>query len=415
LAAWLAPVVLLWALASLPRPGAVALAQPSAYEADRARLDELIAALPLAGGAGGLGPEASARRAHLLVERAALTGQPVHSRAAAAALDDALARGRPSPALLLAKADLDLRHHRLPEARRALGRLSSLAEGPAVELLRADIALQEGRYQDARRACQAMVDRAPSWEAMARLAHLEGLRGDDASADRLYAEAQDELSAKQMRAFAWLELQRGRLHLDRGRFTQADVHYERARRAYPGYWLVEEHRAELRGAQQRFAEAAALYEGLVARTPKPELEQALGDLYAFMGRPEQARPWHEKALAAYLDSAGRGEVHYFHHLAAFYADVRGDGAEALKWARKDLQLRQSVPALDGVAWALFRAGRWPEARETMERALATGAADAHLLSRAALIFGADGHDEESGRLQARAAALNPSHTSFHAH
>jgi tetratricopeptide (TPR) repeat protein len=401
-AGWLAASALLLSLAPLPRFGRDAPDRPSDYEADLARLEGLI-------GKGG------AASAALLVERAALTGNPLHARIAAAALEEALARFGPTPRLLMAKADLDLRHHRLPQARVDLDQLSALAEHPAVQTLRADIALQEGRYAEAGGAYAQILDRQRAWEVLARLAHLELQKGDAASADALYAEAEDELTAKQMRALAWLELQRGRLELDRGHAAEARAHYERADRAYSGYWLVAEYQAELLGAEGRFDEAVTAYQRLLARTPKPELQQALGDLYVFMGRPDEAAPWHERALGAYLESAQRGEVHYLHHLAAFYADVRLDGPESLKWARRDLELRQGVPALEGVAWALYRAGRLDEARRAMERALAPGLEDAHLLSRAGVVHLADGRDEEGDRLLARAAALNPHYTSFHAH
>ena len=401
-AAWLAATAVLLALTHEWRTGPAAPVPPSDYDVDLARLERRIA-------------DGGAASALLLVERAALTGDPHHARTAAVALDEALARFGPAPALLLARADLDLRQHRLPEARRILDQLEPFAGRAAVETLRADIVLQEGRYQEAGRAFTAILDRQRSWETLARLGHLESLRGDAAAADRLFAEAEDELTAKQMRALAWLELQRGRLDLDHGRAGEAEAHYRRAARVYSGYWLVEEHQAELLAVQGRFEEAAALYERLAARTPKPELQQALGDLYAFMGLPERAAPWHERALTAYLDSARRGEVQYLHHLADFYADVRGDGAEALRWARRDLELRRTVPALQGVAWALYRSGRLGEARRVMEEALAPGLEDAHLFSRAAVVLMADGREEEGDRLMARAETLNPNHASFHAH
>jgi tetratricopeptide (TPR) repeat protein len=193
------------------------------------------------------------------------------------------------------------------------------------------------------------------------------------------------------------------------------VHYLRADRAYSGYWFVKEHIAELLGAQRRFDEAVALYEKVIERAPKPELCQALGDLYAYMGKPDRAKPWHDKALAAYLDSAQRGEVHYFHHLAGFYADVREDGAEAVKWARKDFALRQGPAAHDALAWALYRDGRFTEALEEMDRALAAGVKDAHLFFHAAMIRLAAGRSAEGTRFLKLAAETNPRFDAFHVH
>ena len=45
-------------------------------------------------------------------------------------------------------------------------------------------------------------------------------------------------TAKQMRAYAWLEMQRGRMSFQRGRQDRALASYERANAAYSGYWLM---------------------------------------------------------------------------------------------------------------------------------------------------------------------------------
>jgi hypothetical protein len=93
-----------------------------------------------------------------------------------------------------------------------------------------------------------------------------------------------------------------------------------------------------------------------------------------MGRAEEARAWHDLALAAYLDSVERGDVHYLHHLAHFYLESRPDPAEALRWASADYELRPnletramlrnvSVQAEEGGAEAAAR----PEARREQVR------------------------------------------------
>src|SRR4029077_7277825 len=108
----------------------------------------------------------------------------------------------------------------------------------------------------------------------------------------------------------------------------------------------------------RFKEAEARYRKLVAHSPRPEFCQALGDLYLFTGDAEAARVWHEKALAGYPESVNHGDVHYFHHLSSFYADVRQEGAEAVRWARKDCELRDNFLTQDSLGWALYRDGQF---------------------------------------------------------
>jgi tetratricopeptide (TPR) repeat protein len=230
----------------------------------------------------------------------------------------------------------------------------------------------------------------------------------------LYIEAEDELTAKEMRHYSWVELQRGELAMTRGRYDDAETHYTRAESAYSGHWTVEEHVAELLGAKGELDAAAALYERVCARVPRPEFQQALGELYEFMGRPDAAEPWLERARTAYLASAARGQVHYYHHLVDFYADVRRDGAEAVRWARKDLELRENFSTLAALAWALYRDGQLEESRATIDRALASGAKDAHLFHRAGTIHRAAsaGDGEELLRM---AAEMNPRRGNFHGH
>jgi len=355
------------------------------------------------------------RFVYTLYRRAALTGSASDVRAAKRAVDDAIADLGPLDDLYLIKANLDFRIHRLADTKADLERLRSRAASVQVETLKADVDLQEGRYDAARKGYENVLRNGRPWGGLVRLADMEARTGDPAAADALYAEAEDGVSAKEMRAYAWIEMQRGLLQLRRGRYDNAMAHYQTARRAYSGYWLVDEHIAEVLGAQGKFDEALALYGQVIARAPSPELQQALGDLYAFRGQRDRARPWHDKALAAYLESAQRGEVHYYHHLATFYSDVREDGAAAVRWARKDLDIRENFATQDALAWALYRNGQFADAHDEMRKALTCGVVDAHLVFHAAMISLAAGRIDEGTRLLQRAAEINPRYAAFHVH
>jgi tetratricopeptide (TPR) repeat protein len=389
------------------------LNRPSDYQAEVARLDAEIAALPDAFEPP-LDGERATRLAYRLYQRASLAGDFAALEAVGASLDDLARQLRPASDLYFLKASVDFKFHRLNDVRHALesGGAALCQSLPGSALL-ADLALEEGRYVEAEQGYLAIIDSDRSWDHLARLAHLRAKMGDVDDADRLYEQAEDELSAKEMRHYAWVELKRGELDLAHGRHAQAHAHYERADRAYSGYWMVAEHQAELLAARGDGEAAAALYTELIARAPRPEFQQALGELYLHLGWPESAEPWLVRAASAYLASAMRGDVHYYHHLADFYADVRKDGAEAVKWARKDLELRENPATLAALAWALYRDGRFAEALEMIEGALASGAQDAHLLHRAGVIHRAAGAD--GAELLRKAAELNPHFGEFHVH
>ena len=281
--------------------------------------------------------------------------------------------------------------------------------------LNADINFQEGRYLDAKSGYERVIEDSRTWDNLVRLAYFKAKMGDEAGAEQLYGEAEDEISAKEMRSYAWVELQRGLLDLSHGRYAETRAHYHRADEAYSGYWLIDEHMAELLGAQGKFDEAVTLYEEVVGRVPKAELQQAIGELYALMGKPDQAQLWLDRALAAYDESVERGDVHYYHHLTDFYADVRENGTEAVRWARKDYELRQNFAAEGALAWALYRNRQFAEALHLMEKALSSGVRDARLFYHAAMIQLAAGHSEASKQLLAEAAQINPRHENFHTH
>jgi tetratricopeptide (TPR) repeat protein len=364
---------------------------------------------------GPIGKEKALRLIYLHYLKASLTGNLKDLKEAEIGIDNAIRDVGPSEELYLLRANLNLKLHRLENVKHDLDMLIFMADSPKVKVLRADIDLQEGRYEDAKRGYKVVIKQNRTWDNLARLAYLRSKTGDPLGADRLYQEAEDEISVKEMRSYAWVELQRGLLDLNHGRHDQALAHYKRANKAYSGYWLVEDHMAELFGAQRKFDEAVSLYKKVIARAPRPELQQALGDLYVFTGKPDEAKPWHEQAFAAYLESAQRGEVHYLHHLASFYADVRQDGAAAVKWAHKDLQLRQNVATHDTLAWALYRAGRFTEALDEINKALSLGFKDAHLFFHAAMIHLAAGRAEEGKQFLKKAAEINPRYDSFHVH
>ena len=359
--------------------------------------------------------EKRVRLAYRLFHRASLTGSMAQFEAVEAAILETILEFGPKEDLCLLKANLDFRFHRLPEVRRDLQMCPLLAGRPEGRVLLADLDFQEGRYEAARVGFERLIEEDRTWDNLARLAFWESKLGEIAEADQLYEEAEQSLTAKQMRSYAWLKLQRGVLALTHGRYADAWTHYRRADEAYPCHWHTDEHFAELLAAEGRFAEAEALFQKVIARAPKPELKQALGELYLFTGRPQEAQPWLDSALATYLESVRRGGVHYFHHLADFYADAREEPAEAVRWARKDVEMRSNFSTQAAMAWALYRDGQLSEALEYIRLALSSGVRDARIFSTASTLFEATGETAESQSYAQAALRVNSKHHDFHMH
>jgi tetratricopeptide (TPR) repeat protein len=348
-------------------------------------------------------------------QRASLGGDLTAFQEVESRLDTAIAQLGPAPDLCLLKANLDFKLHRLKATKRDLAMAEGLTETTQGKAIVADVVFQEGLYEEAQQRYEGLIAEERTWDNLARLAHLRARMGDLAGAEGLYVEAEDELTAKEMRSFAWLELQRGLLHLKHGEFAKARERYDRANRAYSGYWLIEEHFAGLLAAEHRVAEAVAAYRNVLRRVPKPEAQQALGNLYRQSGQDQEAELCFQEALASYLRSAERGDVHYYHHLVDFYSDVRHDGEEALKWARKDLEVRNNPSTQAAVAWALHLTGRNAEAQEMIDHALGSGVQDPGLFMQAGKIHSAAGEHEHGEHYLKLAAKLNPHYSTFHVH
>ena len=394
---------------------AVRDAAPSGYEAELARAKNDVAGLEVVLCSRPHDVEARVKLVYRLFHRASLTGNMGDFDTVETELRQAIKECGRREDLCLLKANLDFRFHRLAKVKEDLKMAPLLAGRTDARALLADIDFQEGRYQESRAGLEQLIEERRAWDNLARLAHWKSKMGDPAEADRLYEEAEADLTAKEMRSFAWLELQRGVLAITHGQYEQADVHYRRADMAYPGHWHVDEHFAELRAAQGQFEEAVALLKSVIARAPKPELRQALGELYRYMGRPHEAQPWFDDALAAYMESVGRGEVHYFHHLADFWADTREEPFEAVKWARKDIALRSNFSTQSALAWALYKAGEVAEALPFIQQALASGVRDAGIFWTASALFGAIGESGETERFASAANTINPRYSDFHMH
>lgn len=321
---------------------------------------------------------------------------------------------------LAVRARVALAAHRFTEARRDAELLRTLMPDSTYPLqLLGDALLNLGEYDAATRAWNQLLARDGSTLATEpRLAQLDLIHGRTARAQERLATAlalAEKLAPPSSETVAWCHVQFGELAFRSGDWETAGKHYTAALAAQPDYYAALDHLAELRGAQGRIDEAIATYTHALELQPRPELMQALGDLYLSTGKTAEAKPWHDRALATYLASAERGELLYLHHLAGFYADSVKEPAKAVEWARRDLALRPSIQACDALAWALHKAGQNEEAASIVPKALATGTHDAHILYHAGLIRMAAGNVADGSALLQQALAANPRYNTFHVH
>ena len=93
-------------------------------------------------------------------------------------------------------------------------------------------------------------------------------------------------------------------------------------------------------------------------------------------------------------------------LIFYYADYAHEPAQALEVAKREFARRHDAYTLDAYAWALYLNGRYPEAREQIEKALAVGLRDARVLRHAGEIALKAGDQVSAERFLQQAAELN---------
>ncbi len=93
--------------------------------------------------------------------------------------------------------------------------------------------------------------------------------------------------------------------------------------------------------------------------------------------------------------------------ALYWATHDREHDRALRVASDERQTRDDLYTEDTYAWALYRAGRLPEARAASDKALILNTPDARLLYHAGAIRLAQGHPTEGLALVRKALERNP--------
>lgn len=344
--------------------------EPTDYQTELANIDQKIAVIhsELA-----TAPTDSSRITELiyrLYQRASLSGDFADYKTVDTTIDKALKEQGPSEELILFKANLDFKLHRLENAKAGLELLADRSQHSQIAVLSADIAFQEGSYHAALAAYESLVANNRSWDNLARLAYYKAKTGHPAEADKLYAEAGELVSVKEMRSFAWLELQHGLLDLDFKRYDEALEHYKLADSAYSGYWLIEEHLAEALNLTGKTDAAIALYQKIIDKTQNPEFISALADII-YSDDPQVASAFYKQAdklfearYALYPDAA-RG------HFIVYLLGREEIDPRLLKFAERNHKVRPNAKAKFLLVQSLRKTQDETAARELMQDILET--------------------------------------------
>jgi tetratricopeptide (TPR) repeat protein len=205
---------------------------------------------------------------------------------------------------------------------------------------------------------------------------------------------------------AWSYFTLGDDYFQSGNLDRAREAYDDALENYPDYHRAVAGLAKVAAAEGHLDDAVALYLRAIAIIPLPVYAAALGDVYAKIGKPAEAKKQYD--LVEYIGRLNTfNRIVYNRELSAFYADHDIHPDQALELARKEFDIRHDIYTWDALAWALYRNDRLDEAAAAAEQALRLDTKDALLLFHAGMIYERLGDKEKAKKYLHRAIDLNP--------
>lgn len=253
-----------------------------------------------------------------------------------------------------------------------------------------DANIELGKYDDAEKAAQWMLDLRPgNIPAMTRAAYLRELFGDVDGAIELMQAALGRLPFQETEDRAWVLTQIGHLELVRKRPAEAEHAIEQALDLFPNYHYALGVLADVRTAQKRHRDAAALQAQRYSAAPHPENLYELAEAQARAGMTaEAAKNYAEFETAARREMASQDNAN--RELISYLVGAGRQPAEGLTLARREIARRGDVYTREALAWALFKNGRRAEARKEIAAVLSVGVQHPRVLERATAIQGKGG-------------------------
>lgn len=288
--------------------------------------------------------------------------------------------------------------HRFKEAE-PMARKLVAARGLSFDYgLLGDSLMEQGKLDEAVAAYQRMVDLRPDLQSYSRVAHIRWLKGDTEGAIEMMQAAVSASSPRDPDSAAWVITRLALLEFQSGRMVEAENATALAletRSEYPPALLL---RGRILLSQDKPAEAVKNLAVAAKANPLPEYQWALADALRAADRKAEAAD-----LEAHLQASGAQNDPRTYSL--FLATRNEAPVTALRLAEAELQQRQDVFTQDALAWALAANGRFAEAKEHMELALAENTEDARLFFHAAVISEQAGQSAAAEKWFTRAAGL----------
>ncbi len=211
--------------------------------------------------------------------------------------------------------------------------------------LAADAMIELGDYKGAVDTAQWMLDMHPgNVPGLKRAAALRSLHGDVQGAMDLLEQAYARISPYEVHERAGILTRIARLKLMTGKVEAAEKLLEYALQLFPGYDHALVSLANVRVAQQRYAEAVDLLRQRFEAAPHPETLYALAKALERAGRSTEARAAFHDFEQQARDVVERAR-NANRELVFYYADHAHKPTDALRFAAREIERRRDVYTL----------------------------------------------------------------------
>ncbi len=304
-------------------------------------------------------------------------------------------------------------HHRFADAKPLAEKAIALKPNKGLGYAAlGDAELELGNPEAAKEAYLKMTELEPALASYSRLARFYQNKGDYATARDYWQKAIETSAGAPVENIAWIAVQLGHMAIDEGNPKQAKVEFDAALRRFPNFIHAIAGLGRAYAAEGNHKKAVGYYQKTLRQRELPEYVIALGDSYLAMGRMKEALNAYSKVESLY-DFYEENGINTDIQMAVFAGD-HGDPALAVARGRAAWAARHDFVAADALAWALFKAGDYAEAKEYAEIALKEVANNPLYLFHAGMIAHRLGDTEQARAHLAEALKLNPDFSPLYA-
>jgi tetratricopeptide (TPR) repeat protein len=267
-----------------------------------------------------------------------------------------------------------------------------------------------GNYPEAENAAQWMLNLRPgNTPAFLHAADLREVFGEQQGAIQLLKIVLDATPPTDVAGRVHVLTQMAHVNLEMGNLTPAESMAEQALLLQPDDSPALLVMAQLRLLQGRPADSVQLLRQAYKSDPRTETLYHMAEAMQAAKMEDDAKntfaDFERQALSesSRPDNANRELIFY-------YADHANNPAKALQIGEREVAARRDVHTLDAYAWALFKNGRYAEAKTQMDILLKVGVREAPIFYRAGEIESRLGDKAQAEQYFRTAAAMNSTHS-----